>query len=104
MRQIAEKEGVPPSAIIDDPYAYRTEDSAVMCARIAHRLGWHRVTLVSDPWHLARSKRLFRVAGMTDVRQSPALNSPAWTDPEKRDYYMTRETISLLFYTLLGRA
>lgn len=104
MRQLAEKQGVPPDAIIDDPYAYRTADSAVMCARIAHRLGWHRVTIVSDPWHLARSRRLFTVAGMTDVRQSPALDSPAWTDSDKRTKYMMRETISYLYYTLTGRA
>jgi len=69
-----------------------------------HRLGWQRVTIVSDPWHLARSRRLFEVAGVTDVRQSPALNSPAWLDEDKRNKYMIRETVSFLFYKLTGHA
>ena len=100
MRRIAEAQGVPPAAIIDDPYAYHTEASAQMCGRIARRLGWRRVTIVSDPWHLARSREQFLDAGVTDVRQSPALRSPNWLVPALRDQYMARETAALMVYSI----
>ena len=83
MRQIAEAQGVPPSALIDDTTAHTTEGSAWMCSRIATRLGWKRVTLISDPWHLLRARHQFADyhPGL-DVRQSPAVLSPHMDKPQ----------------------
>jgi uncharacterized SAM-binding protein YcdF (DUF218 family) len=99
MRGIAEREGVPPASIINDTTAHTTEGSAFMCARVSERLGWHRVILVSDPWHLLRARHMFTdYDAALDVRQSPAFDSPDWTDTGRRTGYTLRESIAFPIY------
>jgi len=99
MHQIATKAGVPDSAIIEDTTAHRTEDSADVCAATAQRLGWTRVVLVSDPWHLLRARHMFAdVAPTLDIRQSPALDSQDWTNLPSRTGYMLRECVAFPVY------
>ena len=101
MATIAAREGVPGAAVIEDTTAHRTEDSAMVCAAMARRDGWKRVVLVSDPWHLLRARHLFVDADPSlDIRQSPALNSPAWTVGTSRAGYTFRECIALTVYEI----
>jgi uncharacterized SAM-binding protein YcdF (DUF218 family) len=102
MARLAAAAGVPPGALVTDNDARNTEENARNCARIARERGWRRVTLVSDPWHLYRARRLFVAAGIPDVRQSPAIGSPDWTDPWRRRRLTLRESAALAWLALRG--
>jgi uncharacterized SAM-binding protein YcdF (DUF218 family) len=62
--------------------------------------GWDSVILVTDPWHMARSRAMARDLGLA-VQTSPVTSGPA-TDDAVRARYITRELAGLLFYRLVG--
>ena len=100
MQRLALAEGVPPEAIIIDTTSRTTEASAQTVGDLARREHWKRVTLVSDPWHLLRARHMFADRGIADVRQSPAFDSPDWTEPGVRFRYTLRECVAFSIYEL----
>jgi uncharacterized SAM-binding protein YcdF (DUF218 family) len=103
MGRLAKEQGVPSRAILEECAALSTWDSARICARMAREKGWQRVTIVSDPPHLLRARVLFQEAGISDVRQSPADESPAAWDAAYRRRMTRKEAIKLAGYYLLSR-
>ena len=55
--------------------------------------------VVSDPFHLARSERLFEAAGF-DVQTAPA--DDWYYSPQSRRYYRLREVVALAVHRLSG--
>ena len=60
MAELAQSLGVERSALVLEPTAENTWDSARECAVIIRRHGWRRVLLISDAYHLPRSLWVFR--------------------------------------------
>ncbi|WP_188942505.1 YdcF family protein [Nakamurella endophytica] len=62
--------------------------------------GWTRVVLVTDPWHIQRSRTIAADLGLT-VRSAPVTEGPAVrAGVEPR--YVLRETLATAFYLLTG--
>ena len=55
MAQLAESQGVPPEAIIEEPQAQNTIQNLYYSAQIMHRQGWNSAEIVSSPSHLPRA-------------------------------------------------
>lgn len=99
-RHYLESAGVPKAALIAVP----TGDDTLVSLRAANVVmdehGWTSVILVSDPWHLQRSRMMARDLGL-QVRVSPVTTGPA-TDRAVEPRYIARELIGTLFYRLVG--
>ncbi len=102
MRRILAAQGVPESAMLLEEQATTTRESARYCAALLRREGWQTALLVSDPWHLPRSLRLFRREGVR-VLACPAFGSPTWTHLDRRLYYTLREAAGLAVQRLVKR-
>jgi len=59
MARVAEAQGVPPSAIFQEPNALDTIQNACYSARILKTHGWHSAEVVSSPAHLPRAAMIF---------------------------------------------
>jgi len=55
MRSLAIENGVPPDAIELETRAANTYENATFSSQIAAHHGWHRVLLVSSPYHMRRA-------------------------------------------------
>ena len=99
MRMIAERAGVPASAIIEDPTGVSTEATADNLEVIARRHGIHTVLAVSHYHHLPRIKLLFTRRGLpcftvrADEGETLLRGTP---------YYVIRETAALAWAYLKG--
>lgn len=99
MRRIAVGQGVPPEAIVVEDQAHSTWDSATLVASICRDHGWSRVLVVSDPFHLARSRLVFRDQGLT---VSTGATRDSYYSAPTRSLYVLREVTALYAY-LLGK-
>lgn len=64
MRRMAVALGVPDDRIVLEDRSTSTLEHAVELARLADRLGWGRLLLVTDRYHLPRALFLFRRLGL----------------------------------------
>jgi uncharacterized SAM-binding protein YcdF (DUF218 family) len=70
MAQFAATQGVPTSAIYEEPQAQNTIQNVYYSARIMHQHGWSSAEVVSSPYHLGRTDLILNTF---DIRQ-PALS------------------------------
>lgn len=99
MQALAVAGGVPEGAIVLEPAATRTLESAEYIAALAQGRGWASVIVVSDPFHLARSGRLFAASGF-EAQTAPA--NDWYYRPETRRFYRVREVVALAVHGLSG--
>jgi uncharacterized SAM-binding protein YcdF (DUF218 family) len=93
MEALAVAQGVPAPAIVLEPRATRTLESAHAVGAIARAAGWRSVIVVSDPFHLWRSMLMFRAEGL--VAQTAATDDRYFTARSRR-YYRWREVSALI--------
>ena len=60
MRALAMDNGVPSDAIELETHAANTRDNVVFSNAILARHGWHRIVLVSSPYHMRRAVLTWR--------------------------------------------
>lgn len=99
MRNLAVAAGVPEAAIVVEPRAARTVESAHNIAALATMHKWHTVIVVSDPFHLARSAGLFAAQGFA---VQTAGSHDSYYSSQGRRYYRTRE-VAALFVQAINR-
>jgi uncharacterized SAM-binding protein YcdF (DUF218 family) len=99
MEAIAIAHDVPESALVVEPRATRTVESARAVGAIAGANGWHTAIVVSDPFHLWRSALLFRAEGL--AVQTAGTDDRYFTTRSRR-YYRGREVVALFMQTLSG--
>jgi uncharacterized SAM-binding protein YcdF (DUF218 family) len=92
--------GIPKAAVDAVPIGIDTVISLRAAAAVAHENGWDSVILVTDPWHMARSRMIAEDLDLA-VQTSPVTSGPA-TDPSIRLRYIARELAGTLYYRLLG--
>ncbi|MEO7125674.1 MAG: YdcF family protein [Nakamurella sp.] len=92
--------GVPKTSVSAVPIGIDTLLSLRAAAAVAHKRGWDSVILVTDPWHMARSRAIARDLGLS-VQTSPVAVGPA-TNPAIRVRYIARELAGFVFYRLVG--
>lgn len=92
--------GVPESALIAVPTGVDTLLSLRAADTVLRERGWNSVVLVSDPWHLARSRMMARDLGLS-VEVSPVTSGPS-TVRSVEARYLARELLGILFYRLVG--
>lgn len=99
MEALAVAYGVPAGAIVREGSATRTTESAREVGAMARAAGWHSVIVVSDPFHLARSARMFRAEGLAVWT---AGTDDRYFSPRSRRYYRAREAAALIVQTANG--
>lgn len=99
MQGLAIAAGVPEVAIVLEPKATRTAESATAVGRIVRAAGWRSVIVVSDPFHLRRTAMLFRAEGL---RVQTAATDDRYFGPRSRRFYRFREVAALLIETING--
>lgn len=99
MEALAVAWGVPEDAMVLEPRATRTLESAHAVGAIARGAGWRSVIVVSDPFHLRRSMLMFRAEGL--AVQTAATDDRYFTARSRR-YYRWRETAALLAQSASG--
>jgi uncharacterized SAM-binding protein YcdF (DUF218 family) len=98
MQGIAVGLGVPEAAIVLEPSATRTVESARAAGAICRTAGWRSVIVVSDPFHLWRSALLFAAEGL---QVQTAATDDAYFSSRSRRYYRLREVAGLVVQTML---
>jgi uncharacterized SAM-binding protein YcdF (DUF218 family) len=81
MARVAEAQGIPASAVIEEPRALDTIQNVCYSERILKRHGWHSVEVVSSAAHLPRASMILaRLAGAGGlewrVHEAPANLTP----------------------------
>lgn len=92
--------GVPESALLAVGVGNDTLISLRAAAAELATRGWQSVIIVSDPWHVARSRMIARDLGLF-VQVSPVTSGPATGDSVELRY-VERELLGTLFYRLTG--
>jgi uncharacterized SAM-binding protein YcdF (DUF218 family) len=90
--------GVPSGDITAVGEGRNTFDSLVGAAELMSDEGWCTATLVSDPWHMLRSRTMARDLGM-DAVTSPTRSGPT-VRLSQSGRYIVRETAAQLTYLL----
>lgn len=98
MQGIAVGLGVPEAAIVLEPGATRTVESARAVGAICRNAGWRSVIVVSDPFHLWRSALLFAAEGL---HVQTAATHDRYFSPQSRRFYRLREVAGLAAQTML---
>jgi uncharacterized SAM-binding protein YcdF (DUF218 family) len=80
MARAARAGGVPDAALVLERQAESTAESAVLVRALAEAHGWHRIILVSEPYHLRRSSLLFRAQGLEVQTACAAWGTQFWTN------------------------
>ncbi|MCX2727491.1 YdcF family protein [Thermomicrobium sp. 4228-Ro] len=93
--------GIPPEALVVVPVGRNTWQSLEAAATTLHARGVQRLLLVSDGFHLFRSKLMARDLGFVALG-SPAVNSPIRPGSPLERWYIVREAFATLAY-LIGR-
>ncbi len=96
---LAVARGVPIEAIVLEPCATRTVESAERVTKIARERGWHSLIVVSDPFHLQRSAWLFAARGMA---VQTAGTDDCYFSPRSRRFYRLRELAGIVIQGLNG--
>lgn len=77
MAQFAATQGVPASAIYEEPQAQNTIQNIYYSAQIMHQHGWSSAEVVSSPYHLGRTDLILNTFNITQ----PALSIDWRTHP-----------------------
>lgn len=93
--------GVPREDLVVVGEGSNTQGSIEAAARVMEQRTWESAVLVSDPWHMLRSRTMAREEGIEAVG-SPTRQGPAVYTRETQARYIARETAALLYYELLG--
>ncbi len=88
--------GVPDQDVLVDRGGYNTCRSAQGAARIMQENGWHSAVVVSQYYHLLRSRLAFRQAGVPSV-----YSAYAWVIDPRDPYEVVREFVA--YYAYLGK-
>ena len=99
MQALAVASGVPEAAIVIEPRATRTLESARAVGMIGRQAGWRSVIVVSDPFHLWRTALMFVTEGFT-VRT--AATDDRYYTTRSRRFYRGREMAALFVQTVTG--
>lgn len=91
------RNGVPGDRIIEVNTGNDTLTSLRAAAGVLRRHGWHTAVLVSDPWHMFRSRTMAAASGI-DAWTSPTHSGPAVQTRATQLKYIFRETAALLYY------
>lgn len=94
MRDYLIEKGVPDSAIIVDNFGVNTNATVENTRKLKDSLGLNSIIVVSQYYHLTRTKMLFRKAGMKDVSSC----SPQYF--EIRDFYSLLREFVAFYYEL----
>lgn len=84
MAQLAETQGVPASAILEEPQAQNTIQNIYYSAQIMHQHGWSSAEVISSPYHLGRTDLILNALNIRqpalsiDWRTHPALWPPEY--------------------------
>jgi uncharacterized SAM-binding protein YcdF (DUF218 family) len=101
MARTAEAQGVPESAVVEEPAARDTIENACFAVKLMRARGWESAEVVSSPWHLQRAGLIFdRLPIKWRVRGAPGLEPESWVD-EDADGFM--ETLKTVRYLVWGR-
>lgn len=92
--------GLPAAALVAVPTGGDTLVSLRAADVVLRERGWNSVILVSDPWHLARSRMMARDLGLA-VEVSPVSVGPS-TQRSIEGRYILRELLGTMFYRLIG--
>lgn len=93
MLQYLIENGVSPHDIYTDPNGFNTLQSATNVSKLMTEKQFHSATLVSNYYHLPRTKMLFQKAG---INETYTVHAPYF---ELRDLYsLPREIIAYLYY------
>ena len=92
--------GVPEEAVVPVPVGDDTVVSLRAAAVELDANGWTDVVLVTDTWHMARSRMMARDLGLA-VQVAPVSDGPS-ASPSVRTRYMLRELAGIIFYRLVG--
>lgn len=92
--------GVPSDAVLVEDRSTNTAENLRNAAAIARDEGIRSVLIVSDGFHLFRSKMIARALGL-DAAGIPAENSPIRAGSASERGYILRETAAILAYKLL---
>jgi uncharacterized SAM-binding protein YcdF (DUF218 family) len=85
MARTAEAQGIPASAVLEDPQARNTMENTCNAWRIMRNHGWQSAEVISSPGHLPRAGlMLSRLPIEWRVHAAPALGpEDAWTVAER---------------------
>ena len=86
MRDYLTERGVPSESIILEPQSSSTVESTAAIGEIMRRMGLRSCVLVSDGYHIFRSKRMLEEQGLK-VYGSPRPSEPKGTWPERWLYW-----------------
>lgn len=99
-RRYLAAQGLPEDALLAVPLGGDTLGSVRALADEMEDRGLSSVIIVSDPWHLARSRMMARDAGLV-VQVSPVTTGPATADAVELRY-IGRELLGMVYYRLFG--
>lgn len=100
MKQLAISEGIPAEKIITEEKGTTTFTNVVECVRIMRNNNWLAPIVVSDDYHLFRTKFVFRCFGIQAVGSGTTVRKGAISTWERIFYYL-REWLALPWYLLL---
>jgi uncharacterized SAM-binding protein YcdF (DUF218 family) len=89
MATLAESEGIPASAIVEEPQAQNTIQNIYYSSQIMHAHNWHSAEVISSPAHLGRAAMI--------------LQATAKAHPELAIYWHTHPSLWPAEYSLLHR-
>jgi uncharacterized SAM-binding protein YcdF (DUF218 family) len=113
MRQVLEKEGVPPEKILTEGRSHSTYENAAFTAALLMPAGTRRIALVTEAFHMPRAEAAFRKQGFA-VAAAPCayrqLEFPSWpvwllpgTGSLRQNDEALHEWIGLAWYCLSGK-
>jgi uncharacterized SAM-binding protein YcdF (DUF218 family) len=91
--------GVPDNRMIEVNTGNDTLTSLEAAELVLNQHGWHTAVIVSDPWHMFRSKTMASDSGIT-AWTSPTHSGPAVQTRTTQLRYIGRETAALLYYRM----
>jgi uncharacterized SAM-binding protein YcdF (DUF218 family) len=97
MKQLALDKGVPENCIVLEETATNTLESAIACVPIIRRRNWLTVLIVTDHYHLFRTRMAFQAVGIKATGSFPGTREKetVWW----RWYFnYVREVIAVLWY------
>ena len=97
LSRLLRENGVPESAIVQESQAHNTIQNLTFSRGIMKERGWQTAIVVTEPFHINRSRLIAHDLGMT-IYSSPATDTPNWNQPLVRAYNLSRDTVSLMLY------
>jgi len=95
------QQGVKVNHIITEQGSVTTRDSIRASVALMQSKGWNNAIVVSDGFHMYRSKRMFEDAGIV-AYTSPAPESPIESAPTQRYWHSLREVLLYCAYRLFN--